>query len=431
MARRVKGPDGTLHDFPDDATDQEISLALETPPVTARGKPARSWADVAVDSLPMLGGALGGIVGGVGGTAFGMGVGGVPGAVGGATLGGGAGEAGKQLINRWRGVETPGTPLQAAEDIGTQGAVQGALEGTGQAVTAGLVKGGTAVYRGILKPSLSKVNVSKAADIVRTAIDEALPMTEAGASQAQQRIVELRQEVEGILTNTKGEVNLSDIAAKVRAFARRKYYLPGKPTADYEAAMKVADELDQHPSVQNPFAPQSPARTNLSGANKVKRGIDEAVGEANFGVDRGATKTTQKVARREVRRAIEAKAPSVGPLNARESKLIDVAKALERGVARDSNRSQIEGVRNLIATGVGTEEYARTKNPVGATATALAIRAGMSPAVASRVAILAVKLGEKVPGQVPAALARAAYRAISESQQQPEGVPGDTAQDRQ
>lgn len=54
----------------------------------------------AIDSLlsllPAVGGAGGGIIGGIGGTVAGVGVGGVPGAIGGATLGGATGEAVRQ-----------------------------------------------------------------------------------------------------------------------------------------------------------------------------------------------------------------------------------------------------------------------------------------------------------------------------------------------
>lgn len=52
MSRQVKTPDGVVHNFPDDATDQEISEALNAPPATGRttedGK-ARSWIDTAKD----------------------------------------------------------------------------------------------------------------------------------------------------------------------------------------------------------------------------------------------------------------------------------------------------------------------------------------------------------------------------------------------
>ena len=82
MAQRlVQGPDGIVHSFPADATDEEISEALNAGPrpVDAQPTQRRSWIEHAVEALPMIGGTLGGVAGGIGGTAFGLGVGGVPG----------------------------------------------------------------------------------------------------------------------------------------------------------------------------------------------------------------------------------------------------------------------------------------------------------------------------------------------------------------
>lgn len=424
MPRMVKGPDGITHSFPDDATDAEISEALSTPPSTARGKPARTWTDTAVDALPMVGGMAGGIVGGIGGTVLGMGVGGVPGAVGGATLGGGAGEAARQLVNRYRGAEAPSTPLEAATGIATQAGIQGAAEGVGQAIPVALGAGAKAVYRGYLKPSLAKQSVGKAAQVVDTALKEALPLTEAGSAHAQQVITDLRGQVDGLLQQSNGTIDLKQIADKVRAFAKTKYFKAGKPTEDFDAAMRVADSIDQHPSVQNPFNPSSPAPVNLSKANEIKRGLDESIGEANFGIDRGATKTAQKVGRREIRQGIEAQVPQAGPLNAREGRLIDAAKAITKAVARDANQNQLYGVKTIAAAAYGGEDFHRNGDPYTAAVKALSLRMALTPAVVSRAAIVASRLG-RMSGSVPATVAKAAVQAVSEAEQQTQGSPED------
>lgn len=468
MARRVKTPDGVTHSFPDDATDQEISEALSTPPATARGKPARSWTDTAVDLLPAVGGTVGGIVGGIGGTAFGMGVGGVPGAMGGAALLGGAGEGAKQLINRARGAsDVPTSATDAAGDIALQGGVQGALEGVGAAVGPALVKGGQAVYRGYLKPSLSAKNLPKADEIVRTAINESLPVTKAGAAQAQKVIGQLRTQADNILASMPGEVDLHVVADKLRTWARTVYDRPGRAPSDLEAAMEVANRIDKHPSL-GPAAPAGtvsrgatssygtaswtvehngkylgsfdseaqalkfiedtlPANSArpvaLTVANQVKRDMQSGASSA-FGVKSGAEKSAEKQGSRLLRQDIEAVAPEVGPINARESKLIDAAKALERATGREGNLSKVYGTRMLVAGTVGGgAEYKRSGDPYRATAMSVALAAGMHPALATRVAFLAAQLGAKMPGQAPAAVARAAMQAVSEAQEQSDHVP--------
>ena len=396
-------------------------LKATAPELTATA-PTRGWVDVAVDTLPMVGGALGGVVGGIGGTVAGMGVGGVPGAVGGAALGGSAGEAIKQLTNRARGAEAPATPGDAATAIGLSGGVNAAMELGGQVVPRALTATGRAVYRGYLKPSLAKANVAKARGIVDAALKEAIPITESGVANAGQVIRELRTQVDELLAKTTGRVDVHQIADRVRAFAKGKYFKPGVPTESYDAALKVADSIDAHPSLNLP-AGAKPTRIeiSLSEANQMKRGIDTAIGESNFGLPGGsATRVTQKVGRRTLRQAIEQHAPDVGPINAREGLVIDARQAVQQAVGREQNRNQTFGVPSLFAGAVGGAEYARTRNPYSAAATALALRAGLHPAIASRAAIVAFRLGQKMSGAIPANISRIALQAVLEAQQEAE-----------
>ncbi len=373
------------------------------------GKP--SGLDRLLALLPSAGGVVGGMTGGIGGAA-GEGYGQLLKHA--RELPGAAADVASNLISQ-PGATLRGAvsgALEGAKDSGIQGGLQALYELGGKAVTAGLSTAGRAVYRGYLKPSLSGPLLDKASEIVETGIREALPVTDAGAAKAAQLTTELKGEVERILANTKGEVNLSDVADQVRAFAKRKYFMPGKPTADYEAAMKVADELGNHPSTPvNPFDPSQPVTANLSRSNAIKTGLDESVGESNFGVDRGATKTAQKVARRGVRQAIEAQAPEVGPLNARESKLIDLSNALDKATGREGNRNQLFGMPAIAAGATGAAELAAGAGRYGAGAMALATRIGLSPAVASRAAILAARMGDQMPGTAVADIARMAVEA--------------------
>ncbi len=67
MPRRVQGPAGVVHEFPDDATDAEIAAALDAEsPAAASAAPERTWGDTAVDVAK-------GVVKGAGNTAYGLG----------------------------------------------------------------------------------------------------------------------------------------------------------------------------------------------------------------------------------------------------------------------------------------------------------------------------------------------------------------------
>lgn len=362
-----------------------------------RTRPAR-------EALPMIAGTIGGLVGNVPG----------------AAIGGAAGEAVRQLERRAAQEPAPTTPEGAARDIAISGGVQGGIEGLGRGVTRAAAGTAKAVYRGFLKPSISQRLAPRADEIVETALREALPITRRGARTGQRVIGELRQEVDGILQRSRGSVELHDVAEQVRAFAKRKYYKPGADMRDYETALSVADRLDRSPALYNrPWQSGSVTKVAPAEANEAKRAIDASVGDAGFGVKTGAERTTEKVARRELRGALEAAEPSIAPLNARESKLIDATRAVHQAVQREANRNMVFGVPSIVSYGVGGAEYARSGDPYGAAAWALATRVGMHPAVASRAAITAHRLGREL-GIAAATAARLAVHVVSEEDAQGE-----------
>lgn len=372
----------------------------------------KSAIDQLIDLLPMAGGTVGGIVGGVGGTVGGMGVGGVPGAIGGATLGGATGEAAKQLINRARGERAPGTMTGAAKSIATEGGIQGAAEAVGGAVAKGVGVGAKAVYRGYLKPSLAGVKIAEARTIVDTAMRERLPVTKGGEARAERLIKELNGQVNTILQNVKNKsaVDLHQVAEKVRAFAKAKYFKPGVDLSDYKAALEVADSIDRHPSLGIPPG-VTPTRVGVSAAkaNEVKQAVrpnSRAYGQQGSAPEAA----TRKVAGAEMRKSIEAVAPEVGPLNAREGQLIEALDAVKHAAGREENRSQLFGMPTLLAGTFGAEESFRKGDPLQGALTALAARAALSPAAMTRIALVAARLSKN--GYGPAAAVRLALQAV-------------------
>lgn len=412
----------------------------------------------AIDSLlsllPAVGGAGGGIIGGIGGTVAGMGVGGVPGAIGGATVGGATGEAVRQLIERARGRQTPATPTAAAADIGTQGAEQGALEAGGNLAARYVVQPvARAVMRGYIKPSLSAANIGDARQIVQTALDEALPVTKGGEARAQRLIGELNQTINDTLDSVKGTVNLQNVANRVRAFARAKYFTPGVDPTDYKAAMEVADAIDQHASqavttqvpvtrtVTSPIVDASgqpitsevhgtktvteyPTDVSATKANQIKQDVrppSRSYGQQSYQPET----VTRKVAGSQMRQAIENMAaseghPEIAALNAREGRLIDVQDAIQRAAGREENKGlNPSAVPNVIAGVVGASDAAYQKDPASALAITLATRAALSPAVMTRAAILAYKLARNGYSVSNAARAAIALAQASGGAQQP------------
>ncbi len=310
---------------------------------------------------------------------------------------------------------------QGAEDAGLAAAANAAMEYGGNLVMRGVGNAAKSVYRGYLKPSLAGHAIKDAQQIVDTALAEGLPITSKGVAKGNKVIDELKTHVNSILQarqniskNLFGDIDLHDIAEKVRQFARDKYFKPGVPTEDFTAAMKVADNIDAHPSLNlPPGASPGPTPVDLEGANAVKQRLQNSVSDRGFGVERNAATEAEKKGQYELRQAIEQRAP-VGPLNARESKLIDATKAIARAVEREANQNALVGVKTVLAAGAGGVEYGRTGDPYTAAAKALAIRMALTPTTASRMAIVAARLAKSVPGVAPASAARLAFAALQQ-----------------
>lgn len=125
-----------------------------------------NFADAATGALPAAGATVGGTLGGAAGSSVGP-VGTAGGAVSGAGIGGMAGEAGKQLIRRLLGFESPQTSQQAGNEIGKQGLIQAGVELPAQALPflAGpLQRAATSQYERALAPT-TKINKAITQDI--------------------------------------------------------------------------------------------------------------------------------------------------------------------------------------------------------------------------------------------------------------------------
>jgi hypothetical protein len=414
---------------PNEADLAEVfkTARAQAAPAPAATEPGPDVIDRLLSLLPTAGGIAGGVAGGIGGTVGGLGVGGVPGAIGGATLGGAFGESVRQLANRARGDEAPSTPLDAAKAIATEGGLQGVAEGVGSAVTSGVMKGARAVYRGYLKPSLAARNVGKAPEIVETALREGIPVTKGGEAKAGRIISELQGVVESELQASPGRVDLRRVADKVRAFARQRYFRPGADQADYQAALAVADRIDAHPSLGIPPG-VTPSRIDVpvAQANKAKTALQDSAASSYGTPNASATKRATKAGARELRLGIEGatggSSGKVATLNARESKLIDTARAVRQAVEREANQSKLYGVKTLASVGVGGVDYARNQDPVRALATGAATRALVNTGTATTTAIVANRLAKQL-GIGASSAARLAAYVMSEPEGEPKQVP--------
>lgn len=206
---RVTAPDGRTVRLTGDSppTEQELEEIFATLPAAAAQPAAPSAADRntspstigplpwyqkdivggvsvqdAIGALPAVGGFVGGVLGGGAGLAGGTAAAGPPGgaavsvkgALGGAALGGAAGEAFRQHGMRAIGAKAPTSGTEAAQQIATEGAVQGVAELGGLGAAAAVRGIGKALVENAVRPSISLRR--EFPDVIDTVIRERIPV---------------------------------------------------------------------------------------------------------------------------------------------------------------------------------------------------------------------------------------------------------------
>lgn len=323
--------------FPDTMSDAQINAAAtklyQDANPTKKQPPVKSWVDTAVDWLPSVAGAAGGLIGGIGGTVGGAVVGGAPGAIGGAALGGAAGEAAKQLINRARGADVPPTATAAAAGIGTQGAVQGGAEAVGAGVGKAMSVLGPHIMQSAVKPTVSMLREYKttAPKLVQTLLDNGVSVTENGLAKLQQIFAATNEEIRQLVANAPGLIDKKTVAARALETAA-KVSKQTNPTADLKAVADTVGEFLDHPVYKG--------KLSIPDAQAMKVGTYQQVGK-KYGEVSSAAIETQKSLARGLKEEIAAEVPGLAGLNAKDGELLAALDAVGRRVALSGNKDPI------------------------------------------------------------------------------------------
>ncbi len=237
--------------------------------------------------------------------------------------------------------ETTGSPLLGAlVNAGTQvlpGAVlpgkPAAMKGGSSSVVAdALAARSRGLMQSALKPGLDDMKSGAGARAVQTLLDEGVNVTPGGMGKLEGRISGINDQIAEAIAKSNATVNKGDIAARV-VDQYQKVMRQGDPRADMAATAGVFHRFTDHPLL--------PDQIPVQLAQEIKQGTYRSIGSRNYGETKGAALEAEKALARGAKEEIAKAVPEVGPLNARDSALIEAKDLLERRVGTAGNKNPL------------------------------------------------------------------------------------------
>ncbi len=265
-------------------------------------------------------------------------------------------------------------------------AIGAAAKGTAQSAGAKLQTAAQRMYQSALKPS--KAVLDKFPDVVQTGLDEGIAVTAKAMSRVEDAIDNINTDIGAQISHSaKGGTvvfteKVLDKLDETRAFFRESI-----------GGSKYADEIDE---LADLFRAEQGAAIPIDKAQKLKVNTYQILRKA-YGELKTADTEGKKAIARGLKEEIAAAIPELKRLNARESGLIGLEKALERFVGRYGNRELID-LTSGIGGAVGMATEGITGGAKGFLLTKLAKQAIDNPMIKSNIAIIFNKLGKKLKG---------------------------------
>lgn len=258
------------------------------------------------------------------------------------------------------------------------------------------IKQAPEMYQSALKPSTT-LPQSKVASLVKTGLENEIPVTAGGAEKLQSLVTDFNQKIKATIdADPNRPINKFAVASKLSDTAQ-KFANQVTPEGDLQAVSETGNE----------FLRNQPGQIPAVDAQKLKSGTYQQLGQKAYGELKSASIEAQKALARGLKEEIAKQFPELSNLNAQESKLLDLEPVLERAVQRIGNH-QLIGIGTPITTGAA-------KAVTGSNA--MAASAGIikavldNPGVKSRLAIALARAGRGGTSVAGADARVAAYSA--------------------
>jgi hypothetical protein len=272
-------------------------------------------------------------------------------------------------------------------------------------------------YQSALKPSTT-LGPDKTGKIVQTALDENIPVSKGGLAKLGDLIDDLNSQVKQTIASDPdrpidtaavtqplkalklkfaNQVNpnadLAAIDSSEKEFLHNQGARPGQPATPPQPTGILDASGQPVMSPGSPATPPTPPRPmRAEDAQTMKQGTYQQLSSKAYGELGTASEESQKALARGLKEEIAKQFPEIGPVNARESKMLDLQPVLEKAVARIGNH-QFLGIGTPITVGA-TKAVTGSSKLAGVAGILKAVLD--DPNVKSRLAI-AVSNGAKIP----------------------------------
>lgn len=214
----------------------------------------------------------------------------------------------------------------------TKGAIMGAEGGGAGMFTA------RGMMQGAMKPSSKDLLTGKAGRAIDTMLDEGLNVSKGGVETMRDRVFALNNEIKDRIANSPAVISQPGVMAQVNREMNgllNRFYKQATYTTDIAAIQKAWDEVVNHPMLQGPDIP-------VQLAQEIKQGTYKSLGDKAYpgGQVAGgaaAEKAVARIMKEEVANAV----PEVRPLNAQESKYLNVLSVVEKKALMEANKNLI------------------------------------------------------------------------------------------
>jgi hypothetical protein len=202
------------------------------------------------------------------------------------------------------------------------------------------------LMRSALKPSADLVKSGDAAKAIQTLLDEGVNVTPGGANKVAGRISSINDQIAEAIVNSNARVPKIGVANRLQDLTKQ-VEKQVNPNADMKAVEAAYNEFADHPLIPGADLPVQLAQEMKQGTYRRLRDKYGEMGNADTEAQKGLA--------RGLKEEIATAVPEVGPLNARESELLNAKKMLDHRVAVAGNHNPIgithlsPGLGNLIA----------------------------------------------------------------------------------